>query len=151
MTAFPTSVCVELAASYEGLVLRFLAGGAPPDINSPVQDPINASSAILTLMHAVGMRLSDIFLVRLPAVVIAAVLLLWPNVLNWWQEGRFTAELDASELRADRSTVAESWRARGMVPQNDSDALRTGEETSLRRHQAGYGTVRTADGALLFA
>lgn len=79
-------------------------------------------------------------------------LVLWPNLLNRWQEGRFTADVDATELRADRSIVAESWRARGLMPQDDIDALPVQpSETSLRRHQAGYGTVRTADGALLYA
>jgi hypothetical protein len=130
MTAFSTGVCAALANATQAAALR-----------------LGVSSSTLAALSTL--------VARLPLVAAIALLTLWPNLLNWVQEGRFTAEVDATELRADRSQVADSWRARGLMPE-DPTGVAVPEQpddgrATLRQHQTGYGTVRTADGALLYA
>lgn len=94
--------------------------------------------------------IAELLLAKLPLVLLMLLIVCWPNVANQLSEGRFTGDVDGAELRADRSQLAESWRARGLAPLGDA-AQREDDARPLRQHQAGYATVRTADGALLYA
>ena len=88
---------------------------------------------------------------HLPLALLLLALCGWPNLVQWLGEGRFTAEVDPRTLRLDRSQVAESWRARGLAPDSPEATRLVDDARPLRLLQARYGTVRTADGALLYS